>query len=258
MLLYEYSGRSFSYFDVFGRRLISKRLDRTVIYQEVCPRMTNAHSSVLDNTPSPSRVRKLTQTQQCWYVCNNGTSQRYNTPLQTGATLDARQGKNPNYLGTCGIVSCVNILWLAGRRSTTEAEVLSYAVSHQLCNTDNICPTTRGGTTPDDRKKLLEQFGIESELLPASIDSIATYVCAGRGVIISVSAGKLWGIPLYRNSLHAVAVTSVQKDLTGNIEGFYICDSGHGTNDCAHFYTSEQLKDSLSSRNMNVTTSIIR
>lgn len=220
--------------------------------------MANAHSTIPNNSTSIPHVRKLAQTQQNWHICNNGISQIYNTPVQTGTILDARQGKDPNHRGTCGIVSCVNVLRLAGRSGTTESEVLSYAIGHQLCVTNSTEPTASGGTSPDSRKQILEQFGLESELLPASVDSIATCVCAGKGVIISVYAAKLWQNPIYRNGLHAVTVTSVQKDSAGNVEGFFICDSGRGTNDCAHFYTAEHLKKSLSPRNMNVTTSIIR
>ena len=220
--------------------------------------MANAHSTVANNTASIPQVRKLAQTQQKWYPCNNGTSRIYNTPIQTGATLDAQQGKNPNHLGTCGIVSCVNVLRLAGRVGTAESEVLSYAISHNLCITNNTQPAASGGTYPDSRRQILEQFGLESELLPVSIDAIAACVSAGKGVIISVDAGKLWQNPVYVNCPHAVTVTSVRKDSAGNVEGFYICDSGRGTNDFAHFYTAEHLKKSLLPRNMNVTTSIIR
>lgn len=220
--------------------------------------MANANSTASNNAISASPIRKLTQTQQKWHACNNGTSQVYNTPIQTGATLDAQQGKDPNYRGTCGIVSCVNILRLAGRVETTESEVLSHAISHSLCDINNANPTTSGGTDPNSRKRILEQFGLESELLPASIDSIAACVSAGKGVIISVFAAKLWQKPFYANSLHAVTVTSVRKDSAGNVEGFFLCDSGRGTNDYAHFYTAAHLKKSLAPRCMNVTTSIIR
>ena len=124
--------------------------------------MGNAHSTAANNTTSISQVRKLAQTQQQWHPCNNGTSRVFNTPIQTGTILDAQQGKDPNHLGTCGIVSCVNVLRLAGRVGTTEPEVLSYAISHQLCITNNTQPAASGGTFPDNRKQILEQFGLKS------------------------------------------------------------------------------------------------
>lgn len=205
-----------------------------------------------------SSIRNLPQTQQVWHYSDNGASVIYNTPIETGKSLDAKQGKVPNYRGTCGIVSCVNVLRLAGRSSTTENEVLTAALQGKLC-VANDSAGKNGGTTPDGRKKILVEFGLDSELKPASIDSIAQCVSEGRGVIISVDARKLWrSLAIPPNSLHAVTVTSVQKDRNNQIEGFYICDSGSGKNDSAKFYATKHLQDSLSNRQMNVTTTIIR
>lgn len=209
------------------------------------------------NTP-----RSLAQTEQRWYSSNGGQSIVYNTPVETGKLLDASQGKLPDYQGTCGIVSCVNVLRLAGRLTTTEEELVRYA-STAANETNPLCvcgetPFRNGGTGPDARKELLSAFGVESELLPPSIDRIAEYVEAGRGVIVSVDAGKLWRRPRFYRCLHAVTVTSVQRSRDGSLEGFYLCDSGTSGTDCAHFYLAAHLKQALSPRMMNVTASIIR
>lgn len=207
---------------------------------------------------SQSSIRNLPQTQQLWQYSDDGTSMIYNTPVETGKNLDAKQGKVSNYRGTCGIVSCVNILRLAGRSCTTENEVLTVALQGKLCIANDNAGKN-GGTTPDGRKKILTAFGLDSELKPTSIETIAQCVSEGRGVIISVDARKLWrSLKIPPNSLHAVTVTSVQKDTNNQIEGFYICDSGSGANDSAKFYTTKHLQNSLSLRPMNVTTTIIR
>lgn len=207
-------------------------------------------------------LRSLVHTEQLWHHSKDGQSVIYNTPFSTGKTLDAMQGKLTEYQGTCGIVSCVNILRLAGRTMTTEEELVQYASgtangNGTLC-TSGKTPLRNGGTTPQNRKDILAAFGIESELHPPSVDSIAQYVEDGRGVIISVDAGKLWGIPRFYRCLHAVTVTSVQRNKTGALEGFYLCDSGTTGKDFARFYSAVHLEQALSARSMNVTTSIIR
>lgn len=206
--------------------------------------------------------RSLAQTEQRWYYSDDGQSMIYNTPGETGKLLDAAQGKLPEYQGTCGIVSCVNVLRLAGRLMTTEEELVRCASTAAgeagpLC----VCgktPHRNGGTFPEDRKKILSTFGVESELLPSSIDRIAEYVESGRGVIISVDAGKLWSLPRFYRCLHAVTVTSVQRSRDGSLEGFYLCDSGTSGRDCARFYSAAHLEQALSPKKMNVTASIIR
>ena len=88
--------------------------------------MDNTSTTRNEFTTNTSQIRTLSETQQEWYSDNDGIHQIYNTPAETGKLLDAEQGKNPRHRGTCGIVSCVNVLRLAGRIDTTELEVLSY------------------------------------------------------------------------------------------------------------------------------------
>ena len=216
---------------------------------------SNSTGSAMASTSC--QLRSLPQTQQEWYPDSDGIHHIYNTPAETGKLLDAAQGKNPNHRGTCGIVSCVNILRLAGRIETTELEVLSHAIDHHLCGNRPIAEQS-GGTTLKQRQKILRAFGLETEQIPPSIDKIAECVSAGKGVIISVYANRLWKLSCSSNLPHAVVVTSVIKDTSGKVKGFYICDSGHMTNDYAHRYTAEEIAQSLTGRDMNVTKSIIR
>jgi hypothetical protein len=207
--------------------------------------------------------RSLSQTRQGWHMHSNNSSVVFNTPIETGHMLDANQGKVRKFLGTCGLVSCVNVLRMAGM-NISEADIVSYASSHRnaadedyLC-TVNSSPGDNGGTHQFDRQEILEHFGLQSESRTANIQNISDAVREGRGVIISVDAGRFWDNPRYNGGGHAVTVTSVQMDNNSQIEGFYICDSGTQGRDEARYVTAEHLQNSLNSHvNMNV-TSIIR
>lgn len=204
---------------------------------------------------------ELNATKQTWTIESDG-NMVFNTPIETGRKLDSCQGKVNGFLGTCGLVSCVNVLRLAGYPAT-ESEVVGYASTTsagfgigKLCTTNSF-PENNGGTSAKTRQQILQHFGIKNELREASIDNIADAVSDGRGVIISVYAGMLYnGWSDYRD-LHAIAVTSVKKDCHGNVLGFYVCDSGTGGIDNSKFYTTFQVENALSGRPMNV-TSIIR
>lgn len=250
-------------------------------------------------------IRNLGVTEQSWETyfddLQNQTFRIYNTPLTTGQTLDCNQGKgqvainlsetydvsgyniDPNFKmdfafhGTCGIVSCVNLLRLAGRSETTEQEVLEYAWNHELCYGHNIeiknnrifyIPGYFGGTTPYMRKFILSHFGLPSNTVVVNPDAdlaiadIAGFVSEGRGVILSVHASVLWGeveeADPHAKDHHAITVTSVQMDSDNQITGFYICDSGTHKDDYARFCSADLIKRSLTGTHMNVTDIIIR
>ncbi len=204
---------------------------------------------------------ELSMTQQIWVATQDG-GLVYDSPIETGSQLDSNQGKVEGFLGTCGLVSCVNVLRLAGYPAT-EKEVVEYAsktpkgfMQGTLCT---ICsaPEENGGTSAKSRQQILEHFGLKSELREASVENIADAVSEGRGVILSVFAGMLYyGRSDFHDS-HAITITSVKKDKYGNVLGFYVCDSGTGGVDGAHFYTAYQIENALTGRQMNV-TGIIR
>lgn len=211
-------------------------------------------------------LRNLEQTQQEWCM-EPDNAKIYNTPIETGSTLDSAQGKvsvrvnshtTQPFWGTCGLVSCVNVLRMAGRTETTEKEVLQVALQHKLCRV-HPDPGCCGGTTSKDRKDVLAHFGLDSWTLAPSVEAIALFVSQGRGVIITVDPGELWQEPEYLNSYHAITVTSVKTDLEGNILGFYICDSGRRmATDSARYCEADFLEAALCPVRMNVTASIIR
>ena len=206
-------------------------------------------------------VRKLPMTQQTWQVDAASKTQIYNTPDKTGKLLDSHQGKvsfTLPFLGTCGLVSCANILRLAGLTDITEADIVDFAVQYKMCEA-SLEPTSNGGTNFLQRQCILRCFGVESELARPSISAIAQFVADGRGVIISVDAGELWDDPEYLTLLHAVTVTSVKTDLDGAILGFYICDSGRDLDeDTSRYIDLEHMERALSDLPVNVTSDIIR
>ncbi len=214
-----------------------------------------------NNQQITDNLYEISTTKQTWTVNPDG-SMVFNTPVDTGEKLDSNQGKVSGFLGTCGLVSCVNVLRLAGYPAT-ESEVVTYASSTsagfglgKLC-TINSFPENNGGTSAKNRQQILQHFGIRSELREATIENISDAVSEGRGVIISVYAGMLYNGWTNHQDLHAITVTSVKKDKAGNILGFYVCDSGTGGIDNSKYYTAFQLENALSGRKMNV-TSVIR
>ena len=82
-------------------------------------------STSRQDSGSSNQSFELSATNQTWVTGTDG-SMVFNTPVETGGKLDSNQGKVNGFLGTCGLVSCVNILRLAGYPAT-ESEVVSYA-----------------------------------------------------------------------------------------------------------------------------------
>ena len=202
----------------------------------------------------------LFKTQQDWYLDQDG-NQVYDSPNETGALLDYKQGKVKGFTGTCGLVACVNVLRLAGI-IISEADLVTFASStrsnksgNYLCSKGSSFAKANGATGSEERNEILKHYGIEAVSLPCDVDSIAKYVEEGRGVIISVHCNQLYYGYSDGGDLHAVCVTSVKKDMTGRIIGFYVCDSN---GDPAQFYYTVEIERALSGRKMNVTTTILR
>ncbi|MDR1701842.1 MAG: hypothetical protein LBR56_03590 [Sporomusaceae bacterium] len=202
---------------------------------------------------SSTTPRSLTTTQQEW-VTDSAGSQIYNTPLETGALLDACQGKDHEFRGTCGLMSCTNVLRLAGV-DAQGADVVAYAAANKLCTTGSV-PGANGGTNYIDRQAVLQNYGgIASHPEQQTTANLRNAVSSGRGVIISVDTGKFYNNPRRLGSGHAVTVTSVKIDKYGNTEGFYVCDSN---NKPASYYSAAHIQNSFTGSQMNVTNSVIR
>lgn len=211
-----------------------------------------------DIKPDLDEPRQLPNTQYGYTVDDNG-NRVYDHPKETEKYLYRDQGKaNPKVTGTCGLCSAANVLRLAGV-NYNEKDMLDYAQANDLCSSD-------GGTKPYQIAALLNHFGLNSSCVKVpckdgyatdeALNQIANYVESGRGVIIPVYAYALWpGYSGARDGLHALTVTSVTRDSSGNIIGFSICDSNPGL---PSYYSADKIKNALVDWDMVVTDSVIR
>jgi hypothetical protein len=220
----------------------------------------NSDSVTFHKQPHTQQPRILSSTKQCWQYSNG--SEIFNTPIETGRLLDSCQGKVDGFKGTCGLVSCVNVLRLAGV-DISEADIVLYASTHKssvtkdyLCTVNKKSAEKNGGTYYSDRQEILKHFGIHSIVQDATVDNIAEAVIEGKGVIVSVDAGRLYEDKRLKRYSHAITVTSVSK-LNGLIEGFFVCDSGRNGIDGSKYYKVEEIMRAVKGK-INVTSNIIR
>lgn len=155
-------------------------------------------------------------------------------PGAVAGVLHSRQGENGlGYQGTCGVVSCQNVLRLFGV-SATEDEMVRYAATRGLCSVHRN-PEASGATNPYTRARLLGEWGFPTEIVERPEPGrVAQAFEEGHGVIVGVNAGILWdNANFYGNgfSNHAVAVTGTARDEVGGLLGLYICDSGRRLSD---------------------------
>lgn len=230
-------------------------------------------SSNIPNMPMGTIPNSFSKTKQVWHQ-DDPYIKTFNSPEETGAYLNCNQGVSEKmggegvegFEGTCGLVSCENVLRMAGVK-ITEAEVVNYAKSHKrgfrhLC-TINSKAENNGGTYAQDRQKILSHYGIDSKIeYFIDLERIANYVTEGRGVIASVDACMLWyGAVSAVPARHAITITSVERDAFSNeITAFYICDSGSRNGDSSRRVDADLLYEALkpTGGELNVTNTIIR
>jgi hypothetical protein len=228
--------------------------------------------SELSESIIPNNIKKnpvannFKTTQQKWVHHKDG-SKTYDSPVETGKTLNYNQGKAiKGFRGTCGLVSSANILKLAGINASEKdmVEFCSKNVNNDffspefgkpLC-TINDTPDNNGGTTSIDRQLIMAHFGVKSERQEQTVDNIAAAVEAGKGVIISVNVKELRQVKY--DGHHAIIVTSVKRDKDGKIDGFWVTDSGTAIPEPATYYSKDVIGKAITETNMNVTTNIIR
>ncbi|WP_148411553.1 hypothetical protein [Murimonas intestini] len=182
-------------------------------------------------------------------------------PQEVSVRLDYMQGDNPfNAYGNCGLVSVSNLLQLAGI-DLGEDDITLFALKNNMCEYIDGDPENSGGTYPDNLVDILKCAGIDAQYQLTwsdmsgitSYEGIADLVESGNGVIMQVNAGYLWDSPqamsVDENGSalvnHWVTVTGVARDAqTGEIQGFYICDSGRGMEtDSCRLVTTDILDD---------------
>lgn len=148
--------------------------------------------------------------------------------------LDYMQGDAvAGYKGTCALTSIANLATQANQ-ALSEAQVVQKAIDNKWTVTDATATDyQRGGSNYVGQQALLNSYGIKNGIIMGyNEQAIANLIKGGRGVIIGINAGKLWGDNAYLDNgsvNHVVTVTGVACDATtGNINGFYIADSGRG------------------------------
>lgn len=162
--------------------------------------------------------------------------------------LDYDQGGEvEGYWGTCGETSVANVT-LMGGHAASEKEVVQRAIKENLCDTAAESADMRGATSEDDRQALLQDFGFASSIdEQVDLKAVAQSIKDGKGVIISVSASKLWDLHEENEdaSDHAITVTGVAcSAATGKTVGFYIADSGRGlASDMCRFVSLQRLRE---------------
>lgn len=170
-------------------------------------------------------------------------------PDHVAGLMNVWQGDNSlGYRGTCGLVSCQNVLRLFGT-AASEDELVRYASQRKLCMADRT-PEYSGGTNGPMRARILDEWGLPAlvEKNP-SPDRMAAAFDEGHGVIVGVNAGILWNDANYYGigqSNHVVTVTGTARDQEGGLLGVYICDSGRNEDDDAgRFVPTDLWRDAV-------------
>lgn len=170
-------------------------------------------------------------------------------PQKLAEVLKAVQGDNTlGFQGTCGIVSCGNVMRIFGTRAS-EDELVYYAALRGLCDAGSS-PEFSGATNAHSRSQLLAEWGLSTRVIERpSAETLARGFEEGHGVIVSVNAGILWdNANFYGNgfSNHAVTMTGTARDESGRLLGVYICDSGRrSSDDSARFVPIDLWRDAI-------------
>ena len=163
-------------------------------------------------------------------------------PINLGDKLDFQQGFDNPYgaFGTCGLTSIANLCYIGGKE-VSEPEVVEYAMENGLC--EEVEPGVwGGGTSISDQIKILDHYGFSAHCeFPdvASGERLAEAVEGGHGVLLGVNSGILqdrdWKVYDKDGNIgctHTVCLTgTVRSAETGDLVGFYLCDSSAQTPD---------------------------
>lgn len=212
-----------------------------------------------------SHPRDLSHTQYGFepMMVNGEMCMMYNKPYETANSLVQHQGNNSRDVqGDCGLCQCVNTLRLAGISDVSEDDIINVATTcsgetSRLLDMHNPDPEERGGTTAGGRQEVLQRYNLDSYIQPISTDRneavsrLSQAVSSGRGVIVSVDAGRLWNDSRYSGGGHAISLLSVSE----NGDRFIYSDTGAGT---VGVISASDLGSALTGRPANITSNIIR
>ena len=167
----------------------------------------------------------------------------FGKPFETGENLDYMQGDNPfEAAGNCNLVSTSNFLNLCGIEDANETMITGYAILTDQCSyIEWFPPECRGGSTTENMQSILNDFGIETEVVHpydanGDIESIAARLEEGYVGAMGVNSGYLWDNPAYIGDGsvdHEVTLTGTVRDAeTGDLLALTVCDSGTGGCTC--------------------------
>lgn len=149
------------------------------------------------------------------------------------AEYNHQQGENIfGFQEDCGLMSSSDVLNQFGIPAS-ESDVVEHAALNGECDIDPANLSDSGGTSPADQAQILGDYGLPAHVESGqSMEDLASQVEQGHGVIADVNAGYLWQNGNFvgnGQTNHAITVTGVARDpSTGQIQGFYINDSGDG------------------------------
>jgi len=166
--------------------------------------------------------------------------------------LDYMQGDAvQNYQGTCALTAIANLITQTGR-PTSESQIINLAIQNNWALNNPSLPAWQlGGSNAIQQRAILDSYGIRNDVVMGYNESgIANLVCSGRGVILGVNAGQLWGDSAYNGNgsvNHAVTLTgAVYRETDGTLMGFYITDSGRGmVSDMTRFVDVEMFRNAV-------------
>jgi len=174
---------------------------------------------------SPTNVEKIVMGDDDYdliEIQSNQLASVYGDPVDWRDSLDDFQGDNARgWQETCTMTSVANALTMLGY-DVTEDDVVEYAYENDLYGDVN-----KGFASPEQVELMLEGYGTTVTRTPSRpLGEVAAFLENGKSIIIGVD----WGI-LHENPRgyddHAIALTGVAYDAgTGEVDGFYYCDSG--------------------------------
>ena len=185
-------------------------------------------------------------------VSDAGDSVATSDPFTVAPMLDYQQGDNVyGYQSDCGLVSVSNLLQMSGV-DATEDDVVQVAIENNWCNNDPMVPASaRGGVNDGYLIALLDHYGVDAQAYypgeaGGTYEDIAAALENGQCVTMGVNAGYLWNDPNAMDdggANHQIVITSAARDAeTGEVTGFYICDSGRWADgDNCRYVTAEEF-----------------
>lgn len=160
----------------------------------------------------------------------------------------------------CGLQSSRQIIEQARQICLAKDELTFMEDAIKSCSAtkDRNHPDDSGGTNAEVRKCVLKEYGVDSEIKEASVETIDLALRARKGVIISADVEELWknqGVGS-QSGRHAVVITHGEYDKNGDLTAVFVNDTGINKR---YRLTVDELEDALESGSglVNITDNAI-